>query len=299
MDPDPTKGGSLPLSPEEVNAQLKWKDTGVSLLKKPAEAPDAGAAFPDLITDANMLEWAGVSIGKSDLYKLYLSIKRLSEAVPSAVKLRFFGKICTRGLPYYVVQGENDEPEGIDEKLQEGKAGANKYAYWVSSDIPSDVKSWIKLPNVTSEMIVASRQIKRMLTGNLAAPVPSYPPFPGSEKDFIPGSERDLLRAQLGRIAASTSIAPADYYVADEEGNVKLADEPPYAAKSSADVGVQEGWKHFEPELNKLGRVTKLPASGDEENPVEIEGNFTTHLLIHSLIHSLTYVRGRSTSSTT
>ena len=229
-----------------------------------------------------MLDWAGVSIGKSDLYKLYLSIKRLSEAVPSAVKLRFFGKICTRGLPYYIVQGENDEPEGIDEKLQEGKAGANKYAYWVSSDIPSDVKSWIKLPNVTSEMIVVSRQIKRMLTGNLAAPVPSYPPFPGNESH--------LLRTQLGRIAASTSIAPADYYVADEEGNVKLADEPPYAAKSSGDVGVQEGWKHFEPELNKLGRVTKLPASGDEENPVEIEGNYTTHSLTHSFTHSFTHL---------
>jgi len=114
-------------------------------------------------------------------------------------------------------------------------------------------------------MIVVSRQIKRMLTGNLDAFVPSYPPFPGNESY--------LLRAQLGRIAASTSIAPSDYYVADEDGNVKLADEPAYTAKSSSDVSVQEGWKHFEPELNKLGRVTKLPSSGDEENPVEIDGD--------------------------
>ena len=119
--------------------------------------------------------------------------------------------------------------------------------------------------------------------GNLDAFVPSYPPFPGNESH--------LLRAQLGRIAASTSIAPSDYYVADEDGNVKLADEPAYTAKSSSDVSVQEGWKHFEPELNKLGRVTKLPSSGDEENPVEIDGD-EAQVLTHSLTltHSPTYL---------
>ena len=52
-------------------------------------------------------------------------------------------------------------------------------------------------------------------------------------------------------------------------------------------MSVQEGWKHFEPELNKLGRVTKLPSSGDEENPVEIDGD-EAQVLTHSLTQSLT-----------
>ena len=87
LNPDPTKGGPVPLTQEEVNAQIKWKDTGVSLLKKPAEAPDAGAAFPDLITDSNMLEWAGVSIGTHSLTHLlthlltYLLIHSLTHQV--------------------------------------------------------------------------------------------------------------------------------------------------------------------------------------------------------------------------
>jgi len=43
---------------------------------------------------------------------LYLSIKKLAESLPSDVeRLRFFGKILTRSLPYYIVEGVSPEEE--------------------------------------------------------------------------------------------------------------------------------------------------------------------------------------------
>jgi radial spoke head protein 4A len=139
--------------------------------------------------EANLLEWAGVSIGRSDVYMLYLSIKALAESLPGDVeRLRLFGKISTRTLPYFIVEGISpEEEEGVDERKQEGKTGANKYAYWVTQCPESKV--WIKLPNVTSDQVVKSRLFRKYLTGNLEAPVSSYPPFPGVEKN--------LLRAQV------------------------------------------------------------------------------------------------------
>ena len=79
--------------------------------------------------DANLYEWAGISFGKGDLYRLFLSIKKLAETLPGDTdRIRFVGRISTRGLPYFVVEGINDgnDLEGADEFKQEGTNGANK-----------------------------------------------------------------------------------------------------------------------------------------------------------------------------
>ena len=57
--------------------------------------------------------------------------------------------------------------------------------------------------------IVAARCIRKLFTGNLESPVVGYPPFPGREEH--------LLRAQIGRISATTQISPAGYYMCEEE----------------------------------------------------------------------------------
>jgi hypothetical protein len=82
-------------------------------LKVPDEPPeDSGVKFPDLMDDFNLLEWSGVSFGKSEIYRLYLSIKKLAETLPGEVeKVRFFGRISTRSMPYYVVEGTSPEEE--------------------------------------------------------------------------------------------------------------------------------------------------------------------------------------------
>src|SRR5688572_26099471 len=104
-----------------------------------------------------MLEWAGVSFSKGDIYRIFLSIKKLAEGLPSEVeKLRFFGRISTRSLPYYIVEGlSSEDEEGIVETKQEGRNGANKYAYWVTQNIES--AQWAKLPNVSMGQVVAAR----------------------------------------------------------------------------------------------------------------------------------------------
>lgn len=240
----------------------------------PEEPPgESAVAFPDLIDEANMLEWAGVSLGKGEIYRLFLSIKKLAESLPGDVaSLRFFGKINTRGAPYYIVEGLSPEDEeGIIDTQQEGRNGANKYAYWVIQSVESD--SWVKLPNVKMAQIVIARQFKRLLTGNLDAPVPSYPPFPGTEKN--------LLRAQIARIVGSTSVSPEGFFEKDEEQDpptVKRPEEIPF--KNGSDLKESTSWRHHEIELNRMGRITKMPEQTDENGePIADEEQYNEPLM--------------------
>jgi radial spoke head protein 4/6 len=236
----------------------------------PEEPPeDTGVKIPDLLDDARLLEWAGVSVGRYEAHRLYLSIKKLSESLPGEVgRLRFFGKISTRGQPYIILEGMSPEDEeGIDETKQEGRSGANKYAYWVARSVEATPEDWVKLPNVTMAQVVISRKFKRFLTGDLDASVPSYPPFPGTE--------RNLLRAIIARIVGSTSISPDGFFVADEddEGAVKEAEAEAINEsfpKAAADLKDSEAWKHHEIELNALGRVKAMPEQLDDNGDVSI-----------------------------
>lgn len=174
------------------------------MLKVPDDAVDLPVTVPDLVDEANAMEWAGVSFGKGETYRLYLSMKKLAETLPGDVgRLRLFGKITTRSKPYFVVEGLSDaDQEGIDDKKQEGRNGANKYAYWVTQSTEAS-SGWVKLPNVTMADVVVSRQFKRLLTGNLDSSVPAYPPFAGTESS--------LLRAIIARITGATCISPGKF----------------------------------------------------------------------------------------
>ena len=68
---------------------------------------------------------------------------------------------------------------------------------------------WQKLPHVTPAQISTARVICKLLTGDLDAEVITYPPFPGTEKNY--------LRAQVARITAGTQISPANYFTAGDE----------------------------------------------------------------------------------
>ena len=91
--------------------------------------------YPDLIDELSILQWAGLCVEKvenvenvkcyysskncflcrfykGEAYRLYLSIKKLAESLPAEVeRLRFFGKILTRTVPYYIVEGVSPEEE--------------------------------------------------------------------------------------------------------------------------------------------------------------------------------------------
>jgi radial spoke head protein 4A len=264
LNPESTNK-AVPPSSDEVEKQLNWAKSCSALLKRPDEPPEQNVAFPDLMSEASLFEWAGISFGRSDTYRLYLSIKTFAETLPAEVeRLRFFGMIKTRGSPYFVVEGLNADEDEFDEKRQEGKSGANKYSYWVTQSVESG--SWFKLPNVTMAQVVAARKFKKYLSGNLEAPVVSFPPFDGNENN--------LLRALIALIGGSTCISPAGYFELDEDSDppvVKLAEAEAINEnfpKPAQDLKEPDAWVHHEIELNALGRVTAMPEETDENGDV-------------------------------
>jgi radial spoke head protein 4A len=251
-------------------------ERSAAMLKVPDEAPeDSGLKLQDLLDDNALFEWGGVSFGRSELFRLQLSIKKFVEKAQlpgETERVRFVGRVSTRSKPYYVLEGlAAEDPENLDERLQEGRAGANKFVYFVTQ-APESCE-WTKLPAVTSEQVVKVRQFRRLLTGDLDAAVPSYPPFPGQE--------RHLLRALLANIVQDTSVSPDGFFDLDTDADpptVKAAEAEAFNErfpKAAADLkDVESGWKHHETPLNAIGRVTALPEQTDESGePVAAEGD--------------------------
>ena len=65
------------------------------------------------------------------------------------------------------------------------------------------------MPHVKPAEIVTARQIRKLFTGDLNAPVVCFPPFAGKEINY--------LRAQIARISATTHVSPTGYYQFEEE----------------------------------------------------------------------------------
>lgn len=58
-------------------SQLHWAQTCKKLFVIPDEPPEAGPIVPDMLDEANMWDWAGVSFGRLETYRLYLSVKKV------------------------------------------------------------------------------------------------------------------------------------------------------------------------------------------------------------------------------
>ena len=255
---------------EQVEDQQSSVMTSGKLFASSEEGEVASVKFPDLFEELAMLQWAGVGFGRAEAYRLYLSIKKLAEKLPEdIVALRFWGRVSTLSKPYFVVEGSNPEEDPEDLRLQEGKDGVNKYAYWVSQTLEPD--SWTQLPSVTILQIVTAFKVHRFLTGNLEALVPSFPPFPGVEKNF--------LRAQIARIGSATAISPNGCFkVEDPEADLPLV--IPMEPEESMELPQlhpnqmlsADAWRHHELQLNRLGRVTALPEETDDDGePINSE----------------------------
>lgn len=206
------------------------------------------APLPDLMELANYFEQAGVGIGREETFRIFLALKILIDTQPIRT-CRFWGKIFGIHASYIIAEveffeGEDPEETSEDDKQQEqtendakadntkegdfdveeddipepdfkppplipqeeNRTGCNKKIYFVCNE---SGQAWIRLPPVTPAQIVVSRQIRKFFTGNLQAPVVSYPPFPGNEANY--------LRAQIARISATTHISPLGYYMFEED----------------------------------------------------------------------------------
>lgn len=101
-----------------------------------------------------------------------------------AEKIKFMGKILGTQRDYWVVSGILDEPaeNNQDPAIEKRGSGVNSSVFWVTDNLLND---WIQLPDVKPAQLVAARQIKHLMTGDLNAPVNSNPHFPGKERHFL------------------------------------------------------------------------------------------------------------------
>jgi len=200
-------------------------------------APPAEEGEPrsvsDVIGEGLMFEDAGIGLPQEELYRLFVSMKKLSDD-KNIKSIRFFGKILGTTKDYYIVEtdlarpeegGENPDAAGdasaakpVDPNFvpMEKAMGVNKYIYFVATSLLGN--HWTQLPDVSSEIIQASRNIKYYFTGNLKNEVLVHPPFPGTEQDY--------LRAQIARIAASTLVAPKGIFKLNKEPEPPAEDNP-------------------------------------------------------------------------
>jgi len=238
-------------------------------------APLMGASSTKITWDtANLLEHAGVSIGKQESFILNKKIQELP-----AQNARLWGKILGTNSDYYVVEGDatavtsDFDKYGMD---RPGYNGANLKSYWVCNGPGGEFSA---LPHVTSEQILAAKTIKRFFTGDLAAPVNCFPVFPGNEAN--------LLRAQIACISVACTIVPTGVFGEPEKPEDEEAEFDPNKriidptdlqglldkAVATTEMADLAQWSYYYPgggDLNKYGRCTEMPPTLDEDGePIE------------------------------
>lgn len=203
--------------------------------------------LPNLPELMYYFEQCGIGMGREEMMRIFLALKQLVDNYPLQ-SCRFWGKILGSEKNYIVAEveyregeeeeeeedeehegeaeqeteREDEEGEGEDAEeddtpkpdfkpppvipREENRTGVNKKTYFVCNEPGLE---WSKLPACSPAQLVCARQIKKFMTGNLDAQIVSYPPFPGSESNY--------LRCQIARISAGTQISPLGYFQFDEE----------------------------------------------------------------------------------
>ncbi len=124
---------------------------------------------------------------------------------------------------------------------------------------------------MTPAQIQSARKIRKFLTGRLDAQVISYPPFQGTEANF--------LRAQIARISAATHISPIGFYRFDEEGEggEEEARDNYVTNEEFEPINVRElcdpnNWTHHVQHILPQGRTKWWnPKQKNEEEEIEEE----------------------------
>ncbi|KAF7384842.1 hypothetical protein HZH66_011928 [Vespula vulgaris] len=152
--------------------------------------------------------------------------------------------------------------------------GVNAKVYFVCNRLGID--DWLELPPVTPQQIVISREIVRYFTGNLKTPIHTFPPFPGTEENY--------LRAEIARISAATDISPIGYFTfggLDEEEEIDEEMEEggtltenvhydPLPVKDLVDPSMSN-WCHHTPYILKQGRTVWWDPREREEGTLREE----------------------------
>ncbi|KAL1495835.1 hypothetical protein AB1Y20_016695 [Prymnesium parvum] len=252
-----------------LDEERSWHDGTNELLRggPPAETEDAGdVSIPNLIEEADFLSVAGVGLSKEEAYRVYVSLHKLQK-LKELESIRFFGKILGTQAHYYIAEASYPPAADDEEPLPEGTVpteekgvGCNSYAYFATND---PAGTWTELPVVTPDQLVAAARIRKFFTGDMAAPVRAYPPFPGTEKEY--------LRAQIARICAATVLCAKGKYMIEEESDPpKVVDfepeedeaPPPLTAAAMLEPS---SWLRYNMGILNIGRCTHPPTEEEEE----------------------------------
>lgn len=282
----------------EENPSVAWaKSTGEQLLMKGPgeEASSAGGdcAIENLSADMEMIRAAGVGIGTHEATSIAVGLRKLAQQAPIKTA-RFWGKISGTTRDYLIAECTYTDPSAHEPEAPETApvpplepigTGLNSFVYYVVGYAQGDVfghytyDTWIKLPPIRPDHIMAARQIKKMFTGNLEAPVRSYPPFPGNEAEY--------LAAQITRISRGATMTIEGLWAVSEDEETgatvikqkEQGGEDPFEVKKSGAEGLTnpEGWKAlwvhhplYPAVLSKMGRTSwpvPVLADGEEEPP--------------------------------
>jgi len=179
-----------------------------------------------------------------------------------------------------VQESQIEEPEYPVPKIKikkpntlskEIKSGINKYVYYVCNYVGGP---WYKLADVIPEKLQLSRKIRKYFTGDLNHEIISYPPFEGSEAQY--------LRCQIARISAATTICPTGYYVFDTEDGEPEDTEGPqpiivnteFEALTNDQLLDISNWVHHVPYILPQGRTSwENPFGSEEDEENEEEGS--------------------------
>jgi len=236
----------------------------------------------DVLGEHRLLESAGMSLGQSAAYRLCVSLRSLSKQ-ENAEKVTFWGKILGVSSDYFVAEvvlaerggvyppppeeSEGEPPSAAtpSEDPVDGDApwigGTNQFVYYVTSEL--DCRSWTRLPDVTPAQIASSRGVRRFFTGSLDAAVPSCPPFPGNESNY--------LRAVIARITHGTRVIPRGrLVVAEEEADPSVADDFSGLPAAELSHAASNNWVHAAAEVLPQGRC-KYWAADPSDEPSEEE----------------------------
>ena len=218
----------------------------------------------DLVLHGNLLEQTGCGLSRHEMYVVMMTMKKLGEDANLGVATaRFFGKVLGTHRDYYIFETTlQTPPEPLPEKEgevpHEAGVGVNAFTYFVCNELGGP---FTMLSDVTPGQIKAARVLKKVMTGNLDAPVSAYPPFPGRENAF--------LRTQIARIAHATTLAPSGMFTVDEDsGEVTKAEE--FEALPADEMISPENWVHKLPHIKMQGRCEVWkPEEEDEEEERE------------------------------
>ena len=245
---------------------------------------------------------AGLGISREEAYRVFASLSKL-QGEKRLETIRFFGKVLGTAADYYVAEARYIEaPEAAEDAdaaaaavpSEENGTGCNACVYFVTND-PSG--AWSELPAVTPAQVAASRNIRKFFTGNLAADVRAFPPFPGKEREYLRAQivrRRTQPRCPLApaprgvsvssrgapwrqaRLTHATVLCPASMFSLDEDNNVTPTelpeDAPPGASRmNTSELAAAGGWRHRYAGILGIGRCSHPPKAEEEEEGEEGE----------------------------